>query len=67
MDVMYFNGREKKSEQLVVRALHYITLHYITLHYISKACLENFDVKFNRTIQNAMHFESLFFYKGVIL
>jgi len=65
MDVMYFNGRGKKSEQLVVRALHYITLHYITLHYISKACLENFDVKFNRTIQNAMHFESLFFYKGV--
>ena len=53
MDVMYFNGIEKKSEQLVVRTLQ------------SKACLENFDVKFNRTIQNAMHFESLFFYKGV--
>ena len=72
MDVMYFKGREKKSERLAVRALHYITLHYITLHYItlhyiSKACLENFAVKFNRTIQNALHFESLFFYKGVIL
>ena len=63
MDVMYFKGREKKSEHLVVRALHvhYITLHYITLHYISKACLE----KFFRAIQNAMHFESLFFCKGV--
>ena len=35
MDVMYFNGIEKKSERLVVRALHYITLHYITLHYIT--------------------------------
>jgi len=35
MDVMYFNGRGKKSEQLAVRALHYITLHYITLHYIT--------------------------------
>ena len=57
MSVTYFKGREKKSECLVVRALHYI----------SKACLENFDVKFNRTIQNALHFESLFFYKGVIL
>jgi len=32
----------------------------------SKSYLENFDVKFNRTIQNAMHFESLFFYKGVV-
>ena len=61
MSVMYFNGRGKKSERLVVRALHYITLHYITLHYISKACLE----KFFRAIQNAMHFESLFFCKGI--
>ena len=52
MEVMYFKRREKKSEQLVVRAL-------------PKACLENFDVKFNRTIQNAMHFEALFFCKGV--
>ena len=34
MEVMYFKGREKRKEQLVVRALHYITLHYITLHYI---------------------------------
>jgi len=55
MDVMYFNGRGKKSEQLVVRALHYITLHYI-----SKACLE----KFFRAIQNAMHFETVFYVKG---
>ena len=31
-----------------------------------KSCLENFNVKFNRTIQNAMYFESLFFYKGVV-
>ena len=56
MEVMYFKRREKKSERLVVRALHYITLHYI-----SKACLE----KFFRAIQNAMHFESLFFCKGI--
>ena len=61
MEVMYFKEREKKSEQLVVRALHYITLHYITLHYISKACLE----KFFRAIQNAMRFESFFLYKGI--
>ena len=26
--------------------------------------MENFAVKFNRTIQNAMHFESSFFVKG---
>ena len=25
MKVMYFKGREKRDEQLVVRALHYIT------------------------------------------
>ena len=25
MEVMYFKGREKRKEQLVVRALHYIT------------------------------------------
>ena len=25
MEVVYFKGREKRKEQLVVRALHYIT------------------------------------------
>jgi len=51
MSVMYFNGRGKKSERLAVR----------TLHNIFKACLE----KFFRAFQNALHFETLFFCKGV--
>jgi len=51
MDVMYFNGRGKKSERLAVR----------TLHNIFKACLKkNF-----RAFQNAMHFETLFLCKEV--
>ena len=53
MEVMYFKGREKRNEQLVVRALHYITLHYIT-------SLRLAWKNFLRAIQNAMHFESLF-------
>ena len=55
MNVMKFKEREKRNEKLVVRALHYI----------SKTYLENFDVKFNRTIQNALHFESLFLCEGI--
>jgi len=35
MSVMYFNGRERKSEQLVVRALPYLTLPYLTLPYLT--------------------------------
>jgi hypothetical protein len=29
MEVMYFKGREKRKEQLVVRALHYISKAFL--------------------------------------
>ena len=52
MHVMKFIKREKRKEQVVVRALHYITLHYITSLRLAWKKL--------RAFQNAMHFETLF-------
>ena len=55
MNVMKFKGREKRNENLVVRALHYI----------SKACLENFEREFYKAIRNVKRFESLFAFSSL--